>query len=186
MISEAQVSIDGFAQLTELPAGTYSVIGSANQGGPAAATTQVAVGLNQEITIQLVLSSAIDSVLARVEYQISAAALRPVPSAQITITGVIGYNGSVPTRDQMTFATDTNGSVALCTVAADGCDQVLPLVEESVDVRVTATGFDDYAANGVTLGSLASIQLVPSAPGARRQRRAACPRAARRACGSRS
>lgn len=160
VVTEAQVDPGGFVQLTGIPPGTYSVIGSTTQTGEAIATTAVSIGLNQEINLQLVLAAPVQEVLARAVYQRSAAATIGIPDAEITVTGIVGYNGAAPQRDQRTFTTDSGGQARICTTRTPEC---LPLVENTVDVRIDAPGFEPYAANSVTMESLVNIVMVPSA-----------------------
>lgn len=160
---EDQADDNGFAQLTNIPPGTYRVIGSREQDGQEISSTSLQIGLNQEISIQLVLADGVDSVVAGVRYETSAATQAPIAGATIAISGVIGYLGTVPQPGHAVFTTGATGTVQICTQPADGCQNVIPLVRDTVTITVTANGFVQFQASNVPLSSLSGIVMVPEA-----------------------
>lgn len=158
-----QLNSSGFAQVTNLPPDTYRIVGTQFQNSEPLASAIVEIGLNQEIRIQLILASAVESVPAYVGTQLSSGATQPVAGATITINGVIGYEGTAPQRGEQTFVTGSDGRVDICTANAPDCTAWMPLVEGIVNVTIVADDFDEFTATGVPLSSLANVLLTPTA-----------------------
>ncbi len=160
-----QLNSSGFAQLTNLPPDTYRIVGTQFQNSEPLASAIVEIGLNQEIRIQLILASAVETVPAYVGAQLRSGTTQPVGGATITINGVIGYEGTTPQRGEQQFVTGSDGRVNICTADAPppACTAWLPLVEGIVNVTIVAPNFDEFTATGVPLSSLANTLLTPTA-----------------------
>lgn len=157
----------GSAQIRGLaPNGDLVVTSSGTSG---TATRHVAIGLNQEITVQMVVTTLLtNNVDGAVKYQRSAGTSLPVPLATVQVTGTTGYVNLDPVRstgvpDAVT--TSPGGLWTLC-VTIDGCPGKpaptrLRLIGKQVDVRVTHPAFEEYRANDVPVDSLSTIMLTP-------------------------
>jgi len=156
---------NGLVAFTGLRPGTYSF--EASLGNVSGTLTSLQVGLNQELNADLVMTAGVASFTPTVVYQLDAGGGTPVEGAQVTVTGVTGYRGTSPIRTTAATATTTNaGKLTVCTDVV-GCQTsssttALPLVEDRVDVTITATGFQDYTATDVPTSDLAIITLTPS------------------------
>lgn len=167
VVASAQVgsAVNGVLQFTGLEPGTYEVIGSTDEGSNATASRSVTIGLNQEIGVQLVLASLVQAADVTIAYRYSAAREDPVPFARVTVSGVVGYNGTIPQYRDKLYTAGSDGSLRICTTAdLPNCDadDVIPLVEGTVSVVVTAPGFADLVQNGVQLDSLSRLLVEPS------------------------
>ncbi|HWJ85090.1 MAG TPA: carboxypeptidase-like regulatory domain-containing protein, partial [Cellulomonas sp.] len=160
------VTDDGVVQFRNLPAASYDVVATST-GGPEGKLTGVAVGLNQELQNQIVLTSPATNVAGKVVTLLGGTAATPVQDATVTVSGVTGYRGVSPIRTTGTppATTTSLGDFDVCTQTS-GCPTtasttVLPLVEARMDIRITATGYVDYSANAVDTATLAPIALTP-------------------------
>ncbi|ROS21777.1 carboxypeptidase-like regulatory domain-containing protein [Cellulomonas sp. PhB150] len=158
---------DGIVQFRNLPAASYLVTATTKGGGPEGTLKDVAVGLNQELQSQVVLTATATDVAGRVVTLLGGTAATPVDKATVTVSGVTGYRGVSPIRQTGTPAavTTSTGDFTVCT-ATSGCPTTpsttaLALIETRMDIRVTADGFADYSANGVDTTTLAPITLTP-------------------------
>ncbi|WP_426594379.1 carboxypeptidase regulatory-like domain-containing protein [Cellulomonas sp. McL0617] len=167
MPAPVTTNMSGFAQLRGIPqASDYTV--TATSAGDTASLTNLSVGLNQEVTVQLVIASAAkDNVTGQVVYQQAAGLSKEVPNASVQITGTTGFNGLIPIRTTSTPAatTDTLGGFTFCVVVA-GCpgpptSTNLALIGDRVDVHVTAPGYVPFTATDVATSALNPITLTP-------------------------
>jgi hypothetical protein len=167
-------STTGTAQVRGLAPDTYTVSATPSTGGANSPSVQVVVGLNQDVAAQLVLTPNIAPVQGKVLTVVSSTAQSPVDGATVKITGVTGYVGATPTRATATAVTTPNGLFSVCTVA-DDCDPAdtpldpahrhsinLRLVEQDVDVQVSAPGYQTLVQTDVPLSTLPSLILEPA------------------------
>ena len=157
--------VDGIAQLTHLPSGTYTVSATATSGQKGE-VTGVQLGLNQEVQVQVVLTGPTGDVTMRVVTLLGGSGESPVANAHVTVSGVTGYRGLSPvqTTGVPVATTNATGQFTVCTTGSCSSDPsvtVLPLVEKRMNVRVTATGYADYSVNGLDVESTAPITLTP-------------------------
>ncbi len=158
---------NGLAMMTGLAQGTYTV--NVNPLlGPDKAIPGIVVGLNQEVSFQVVLTSPVANVPGRVVSQLSSGASTPVGGAKVEVTGTTGFNGLNPVRGVSTPQATTTaalGAFTVCTTSVgcptDGSATNLPLVEQRVDVRVTADGYVPYSATDVATSALQTLTLTP-------------------------
>lgn len=160
-------TVDGVARISGLPRGTYTVTATAVSGQTGEATG-VQVGLNQEVQTQVVLTRATGDVTMRVVTLLGGTSETPVGGARVTVSGVTGYRGVTLVQSTGTpvAVTTSTGRFTVCT-AASGCSTdpevtALALVENRMDVRVTADGYEPYAQNGVDTTTTAPITLTPT------------------------
>ncbi|SNS95077.1 Carboxypeptidase regulatory-like domain-containing protein [Micrococcales bacterium KH10] len=156
----------GYLLLTGLPDSVYTITArDAVNPSLTGQTTGVTLGLNQEISVQLVITSGVLTLESRVLTQLEAAASDPVPNASVTVTGVVRYSGVVPVRETVTIpATNAAGEFTICTTlpcSGDPHVAYLPLIEENVDIEVTATNYVTFTRNNVPTSELATITLEP-------------------------
>jgi len=164
----------GTAQIRSLAPGSYTVSAAPATGGANSPLVGVVVGLNQDVSVQLVLTPNIASVQGKVLTVVSSTSQSPVKDATIKITGTTRYDGVTPQRESDTAVTTDTGQFSVCTVT-DDCDPAdtpldpahrhsinLRLVEKNVDVVVTKTGYQTLVLTNVPLSSLPSLILEPA------------------------
>ena len=159
---------DGVARLSGLARGTYTVTATAVSGQTGEADG-VQVGLNQEVQTQVVLTRATGDVTMRVVTLLGGTSETPVEGAKVTVSGVTGYRGVTPVQSTgvpVQATTTSTGRFTVCTAASgcptDGDVTALALVENRMDVRVTAPGYEPYAQNALDTTTTAPITLVPT------------------------
>jgi hypothetical protein len=102
---------DGTATITGLN-GSYTVAATANDTTAAAGSGPV--GLNQTVNMTLVIAAPVGPVVGRVTTNNGLSSTpAPVVGATVTITGVVGYDGSTPISGSATVITDANGCYAI-------------------------------------------------------------------------
>ncbi len=153
--------------MTGLAQGVYSVTATRTAGTGTVTANDITVGLNQEVSTQLVLTQPVANVAGSVVTQLVSGGSTPVETATVTVTGTTGFSGLTPMRSTGTPPAVTNGSGAftVCTVQAGcpaGTGTYLPLVTARVDVQVTADGYEPYSATDVPTSALAAITLNPT------------------------
>ncbi len=101
---------DGIALLTGLDNLRYSVTATGDAG---TATIDQSAQLNQTADVVLVLTRSIGTVIGQIVT--NAGEINPVgvDGAQVTVTGVVGYNGLTPVFASATLITDINGCFAV-------------------------------------------------------------------------
>ena len=101
---------DGIALLTGLDNLRYSVTATGDAG---TATIDQSAQLNQTADVVLVLTRSIGTVIGQIVT--NAGEINPVgvSGAQVTVTGVVGYNGLTPVFASATLITDLNGCFAV-------------------------------------------------------------------------
>lgn len=157
----------GLAQVRGLAQGVYTVTANPSNGSPGASLANITVGLNQEVSAQLVITTPVSNVAGRVVSQLSSGVSSPVGGAHVEVTGTTGFNGLSPLRTTSTppATTTSNGDFTVCTTTTgcptDGSATNLALVEARVDVRVTANGYQAYSATDVPTSALQTITLSP-------------------------
>jgi len=168
-VASLQTDENGLVSFTRLQPGSYTF--TAELGNVSGTLTSLQVGYNQEITSQLVMTAGVATFTPKVVYQLDAGGGTPVSgtttTVTVTVTGTTGYRGTTPIRTTATSVTTTsNGNFTVCTdvvgCATSATTTALPLVEDRVDLTITATGFQDYTANDVPTSDLAIITLTPS------------------------
>ena len=129
----------------------------------------VTVGLNQEVSVQIVLTRPVGKVTGTVVTQLIAGQQTPVENATVTVTGVTRYVGLTPVRESDSATTPVQGTFTICTdgacaeaINSPASTMVLPLVQERVDVTVTAPGFQPFSAVDVSTDDLQTITLSPA------------------------
>jgi hypothetical protein len=108
---EGNTAADGTATITGLN-GTYQV--SATVGQTTASASSGAVGLNQTVSLTLVIAAPVGPVVGRIITN-DGLSSDPVPvvNAKVTITGTIGFNGSTPVSGSVDVTTDAQGCYAI-------------------------------------------------------------------------
>jgi len=109
--SEGSTAADGTATITGLN-GTYQVF--ATVGDTTASASSGAVGLNQTVSLTLVIAAPVGPVVGRVTTN-DGLSSKPiaVAGAVVTVTGTIGYNGSTPISGSVDVTTDARGCYAI-------------------------------------------------------------------------
>lgn len=166
-VSTAVSETNGYAPLIGLDTGKYRIHAAAAGGGSETGELpSVEVNLNQEIAVPLVMTSRVIDFGAEVIATPSSSQVDHIKDASVRVSGIVGYNGLVPARGSVTLTTATDGTFGVCT--SSGCGngssiRYLPLVENLVDITVTATNYEEYSASSVPAGSLTRITLQPQA-----------------------
>jgi hypothetical protein len=109
--SAGAAAADGTATITGLN-GNYIV--SATLGDTTASAGSGPVGLNQTVSLTLVIAAPVGPVVGRVTTN-NGLTSDPVPvsGAVVTISGTIGYNGSTPVSGSVNVTTDAHGCYAI-------------------------------------------------------------------------
>ncbi|GEL95056.1 carboxypeptidase regulatory-like domain-containing protein [Cellulomonas composti] len=157
----ANTDSNGIARLAGLHPGTFDL--TADLAGADGESLGLQVGLNQEVQARIVLSKPVGSVSARVVTYLETGVPLGVGGASVQITGVVGYDDLIPVLDTRTGTTDDNGWLQICT---SGCTPgpgvvVIGLVEDSMDLVITATGYTTARLNGTPVADLAAYELAP-------------------------
>ncbi|KQR12095.1 carboxypeptidase regulatory-like domain-containing protein [Cellulomonas sp. Leaf334] len=160
--------INGLTQVIGLEQGDYQVTASGISTGSLA--DPVTVGLNQEVSVQIVLTLPVAKVTGTVVTQLIAGEQTPVRDAVVTVTGTTRFNGLTPVRESASAVTPVEGAFTICTdggacpeeVTSPASTMVLPLVQPRVDVTVTAPGFQPFSAVDVPTSALATLTLSPA------------------------
>ena len=170
--------VNGLTQVIGLDKGDYQVTATGISTG--SLPERVPVGLNQEVSVQIVLTLPVAKVTGTVVTQLVAGQQTPVDNATVTVTGTTGFAGLTPVRQSAQAITppaapnpDPNAGTGRFTICTDGgaCPEestspgstmVLPLVQPRVDVTVTAPGFQPFSAADVPTSDLATITLTPA------------------------
>ncbi len=108
----ANTNTSGVAEFTAIQQGSYTLSATDTLNGDSRTLTGVVVGLNQSLTLPLVLVSNGAAMVGRV-YGLVDGAKTAVTDATVTVTGVVSYSGSVPHRAPVTVHTDSNGCFAI-------------------------------------------------------------------------
>lgn len=156
----------GFLLVTGLPESSYTITArDATNPNRMGQLTDLSVGLNQEISAQLVITSGVTTLVSHVLTQIEPAASQPVPGAQVTVTGIVRYSGVVPVRETVVITqTNAAGQFQICTnqpCSADPHVKYLPLIEDQIDIEVTHPHYVTFTRNNVPTAELATITLEP-------------------------
>ncbi|GAA2241560.1 hypothetical protein GCM10010401_12950 [Rarobacter faecitabidus] len=164
--ASGSANASGYLMLTKLPESTYTITArDATNPNLTGEVTGLTVGLNQEISVQLVITSGVANLTSHVVTQLEAAGSQDVKDAAVTVTGVVRYNGVVPIRETATItATDDFGMFQICTsLPCSTSDSVayLPLIEGQVDIEVTHDDYVTFSRNNVPTTDLQTITLEP-------------------------
>lgn len=177
-VSTPATDVNGLTQVIGLAQGDYQVTASGISTGTL--PNPVTVGLNQEVSVQLVLTLPVAKLTGTVVTQLIAGQQTPVDNATVTVTGTTGFSGLTPVRQSAQAITpppapnpDPNAGTGRFTICTDGgaCPEestspgstmVLPLVQPRVDVTVTAPGFQPFSAADVPTSDLATLTLTPA------------------------
>lgn len=160
--------VNGLTQVIGLPQGDYQVTATGISTGTL--PNPVTVGLNQEVSVQIVLTLPVAKVTGTVVTQLIAGEQTPVGGAVVTVTGTTRFNGLTPVRETASAVTPVEGAFTICTdggacpeeVTSPLSTMVLPLVQPRVDVTVTAPGFQPFSAVDVPTSALATITVSPA------------------------
>ncbi|WP_448071457.1 carboxypeptidase regulatory-like domain-containing protein [Georgenia yuyongxinii] len=100
----------GYALITHLPVGSYRFDVAYTPAGSArtytGATPILTVGLNQELTRQLVLTGGTGyPIEGQVFTSLGAGGTPPIAGLEVKVTGITGYSGLVPVRESVTMTT---------------------------------------------------------------------------------
>jgi hypothetical protein len=104
----ANTNTSGVAEFNAVPQGSYTLSSTDAATSDTRTLTGVIVGLNQNLTLSLVLVRDGTPMIGRV-YGLVDGAKVPVTNAAVKVTGVVGYSGSVPHRAPVTVYTDSAG-----------------------------------------------------------------------------
>ena len=113
----ATTNSSGVAEFTAVPQGSYTLSSTDSATGDTRTLTGVVVGLNQALTLPLVLVRDGTPMIGRV-YGLVDGVKVPVTNAAVKVTGVVGYSGSVAHRSPVTVYTDSNGCFGINNGAA--------------------------------------------------------------------
>ncbi|GEK21456.1 carboxypeptidase regulatory-like domain-containing protein [Cellulomonas xylanilytica] len=162
-----RTDLNGLTQVIGLEQGDYQVTATGDSTGSLA--SPVTVGLNQEVSVQIVLTQPVDKFSGTVVTQLVAGKQTPVRGATVTVTGTTGFSGLTPVRASATAVTPAEGVFTVCTggtcleeTTSPDSTILLPLVQPRVDVTVTADGFQPFSASDVPTSALATITLSPA------------------------
>jgi hypothetical protein len=108
----ANTNSSGVAEFTAVPQGSYTLSSTDAATSQSRTLTGVAVGLNQSLTLPLVLVRAGTPMIGRVYGSVDGAKV-PLENATVTVTGVVSYSGSVAHRAPAVVHTDSAGCFAL-------------------------------------------------------------------------
>jgi len=169
---------EGSVELHGIPTGEYAVT-ARTAGGASGTRAGLAISLNQEAQVEVVVTSRIAPVSGRVVTLLGGEP-EGVAGATVTVSGVVGYVGLTPVPDTDTATTyddrvpgdadgDRTGAFEVCTTGGvngqacptDAHVADVPLVEPRMDVAITRTGFADLRARGVSTENLAPFVLTP-------------------------
>jgi len=172
----------GRLQIIGLAPGAHQISATeAPSQGSGTGSASVLTGEDQDTTSQLALTQSITQVVGQVTSSYTGTP-QVVGGAQVTISGVVAYAGTVPIRGQVTVTTDGNGCFA---VTSDGnaptmpasnpsgvCYQhladlprsPLPLVIAQADLSVTKANYQQFTQIGAAISteSLLPVNLTPS------------------------
>ncbi|MBV9369950.1 MAG: carboxypeptidase regulatory-like domain-containing protein, partial [Frankiales bacterium] len=113
----ANTNASGVAEFAAVPQGSYTLSSTDSATGDTRTLTGVVVGLNQNLTLSLVLVRDGTPMIGRV-YGLVDGVKVPVTNAAVKVTGVVGYSGSVAHRAPVTVYTDGNGCFGINNAAA--------------------------------------------------------------------
>jgi len=113
----ANTNTSGVAEFSAVPQGSYTLSSTDSATGDTRTLTGVVVGLNQNLTLSLVLVRDGTPMIGRV-YGLVDGVKVPVTNAAVKVTGVVGYSGSVAHRAPVTVYTDSNGCFGINNAAA--------------------------------------------------------------------
>jgi hypothetical protein len=160
--------VNGLTQVVGLAQGEYQVTARGVSTGTLA--NPVTVGLNQEVSVQIVLTQPVAKIVGKVVTQLVSGEESPVDKATVTVTGTTRFSGLTPVRESASGVTPAAGTFTVCTdrgacpelaTSPDSTVQ-LSLVQPRVDVTVSAPGFQTFQAADVLVSSLATITLTPT------------------------
>lgn len=188
-VAQLSTAVNGQVIVTGVTAGTRNCTVTATDPELTGTTTNVAVSNDLDTHITVTLVKTVGSFWGRVvsNHGTSAAPTTPVSHAQVTIEGITGYDGTLPTHSSVTVTTDDNGCFAItpdggvpydtdpnpppttpCGTVAAGNTNAGPLTLLSSTVTVSApsvTGYQAIAPTQLTVegGTIPQLTLVPSA-----------------------
>jgi hypothetical protein len=113
----ANTNSSGVAEFNAVPQGAYTLSATDSATSETRTLTGVIVGLNQNLTLPLVLIRDGTPMIGRV-YGLVDGVKVAVTNATVKVTGVVGYSGSVPHRAPVTVFTDSDGCFGINNAAA--------------------------------------------------------------------
>jgi len=116
-VLSANTNTSGVAEFDAVPQGSYTLSSTDSANSATRTITGVVVGLNQNLTLALVLLRDGTPMIGRV-YGLVDGVKVPVTNATVKVTGVVSYSGSVPHRSPVTVFTDSNGCFGINNAAA--------------------------------------------------------------------
>lgn len=114
----ANTNASGVAEFDAVPQGSYTLSATDSANSATRTLTGIVVGLNQNLTLSLVLLRDGTPMIGRV-YGLVDGVKVPVTNATVKVTGVVNYSGSVPHRSPVTVLTDSDGCFGINNAAAD-------------------------------------------------------------------
>jgi len=149
---------------------TWSSAGGAAVSG---STVQIAVGDNQDLASQVVLTRSGREFSGRVVTQLAVGSASPVGGVQVKVTGTTGYAGLVPQRSSVTVTTSPTGDFRIAAVP-DPTPHAVPtgvlaLVADTVSVDVVdPTGrYQGVTRASVTIDELLAVPIEVQPSGQR-------------------
>ena len=156
-------TLNGFVSLASLEPGTWELDVVESAGAPALASTIVQVDLNQEVAAQIVITNVVSTFDFYVGWQRLDGDMTPIENATVRVTGVTQYVGTIPTRTGVDFHTNVNGFATVCTSEEDCPDEpFIKLIDASVDIMISAPGFQTVTWNSVLVPHDNSVALAPN------------------------
>ncbi|SDC59807.1 Carboxypeptidase regulatory-like domain-containing protein [Sanguibacter gelidistatuariae] len=143
-VKRGTASAQGFAELTRLPEGKYrfDVVSAPADGSLVGKLAGVVLAYNQELSSQLVLTSDAKVFQGRLVALPAANEVVGIEDTMVTVTGITGYNGTVPIRTSVDVKTNSIGEFK--TQRTTPGVGYLPVVADTVSVAFA--GNDLYQA----------------------------------------
>lgn len=159
---------DGRRLVTGLSAGSYRFAvrwTEAGVGTLEASTPLLVVGLNQELSAQVVLTRTRAAFQGRVVTLLAPGQEAPAAGVTVQVTGITRYEGLSPVVGTATVTTSETGTFRILPVATgEPSTAVLPLASDEISVQIidprVPTRFDPLTVNGTTVTAVEDAPFV--------------------------